>query len=84
MSFDLVGDGESEGQDFEGDVEALDSAPDDLMGTLFPYRLANRPPLQLRAAETLRSPARAHAGSRFIYSVVVFAWTSTRSCAAAR
>lgn len=71
VSFDLVGDGESEGQDFEGDVEALDSAPDDLMGTLFPYRLANRPPLQLRAAETLRSPVRARAGSRFMYSVVV-------------
>lgn len=71
VSLDLVGDGESEGQDFEGDVEALDSAPDDLMGTLFPYRLANPPPLQLRAAETLRSPGRARAGSRFIYSVVV-------------
>ncbi|MEX2614438.1 MAG: hypothetical protein WD380_12735 [Gaiellaceae bacterium] len=71
VSFDLVGDGESEGQDFEGDVEALDSAPDDLMGTLFPYRLANRPPLQLRAAETLRSPTRARAGNRFTYTVVV-------------
>ena len=71
LSMDLVGDGESEGQDFEGEVEALDSAPDDLMGTLFPYRLSNRPPLQLRTAETLRSPTRARAGSRFTYAVVV-------------
>jgi hypothetical protein len=71
VSFDLVGDGESEGPDFEGDVEALDSAPDDLRGTLFPYRLANRPPVQLRTVEALRSPTRARAGSRFTYTLVV-------------
>ena len=71
LSLDLVGDGESEGQDFEGGVEALDSAPDDLMGTLFPYRLANRDPLQLRATEMMTSPTRPQAGSRFTYGVVV-------------
>ncbi len=56
IAFDLVGVGESEGQAFEGDVEALDTAPDDLAGTLFSYRLANRAPVQLRITETLRSP----------------------------
>ena len=71
VSFDLVGDGESEGQDFEGDVEALDTSPDDLMGRLHPYRLTNRPPMQLRVTETLRSPLRPRAGGRFSYSVVV-------------
>ena len=39
VSLDLVGNGEREGPDFEGDVEALDTAPDDLTGPLFPYRL---------------------------------------------
>ena len=71
VSFDLVGRGESEGQAFEGDVEALDSAPDDLTGTLLSYRLANRPPLQLRATKVLGSPARPRAGKPFTYSIVV-------------
>jgi len=71
VSFDLVGRGESEGQAFEGDVEALDSAPDDLTGPLLPYRLANRPPLQLRATKIVGSPARPRAGRPFTYSVVV-------------
>lgn len=71
VSFDLVGDGEREGQDFEGDVEALDTSPDDLTGPLHPYRLANRPPVQLRVTETLRSPSRPRAGGRFSYSIVV-------------
>ena len=71
VSFDLVGRGESEGQAFEGDVEALDSAPDDLTGKLLPYRLANRPALQLRATKVVGSPARPRAGRTFRYSVVV-------------
>ncbi len=71
LSLDLVGDGESEGQDFEGGVEALDSAPDDLTGALFPYRLANRPPLQLRMTKVVGSPTRPRAGRRFTYGVVV-------------
>jgi hypothetical protein len=71
VSFDLVGDGESEGQDFEGDVEALDTAPDDLMGPLYAYRLTNRPRVQLRVTEALRSPTRPRAGGRFSYSIVV-------------
>lgn len=71
VSFDLVGRGESEGQAFEGDVEALDSAPDDLTGRLFPYRLANRPPVQLRATKAVGLPSRPRAGTRFTYGVVV-------------
>ncbi|CAN5290189.1 hypothetical protein BH20ACT13_BH20ACT13_14790 [soil metagenome] len=71
VTFDLVGRGESEGQAFEGDVEAVDSAPDDLTGALFPYRLANRPPLQLRTTKIVGSPARPRAGRRFTYGVVV-------------
>ena len=39
VTFDVVGRGESEGQAFEGDVEAVDSAPDDLTGALFPIAL---------------------------------------------
>jgi hypothetical protein len=71
VSLDLVGDGEREGPDFEGDVEALDTAPDDLTGPLHPYRLAHRPPVQLRVTGTLRSPVRPQAGGRFSYSIVV-------------
>ncbi len=71
VTFDLVGRGESEGQAFEGDVEALDSAPDDLTGALLPYRLAHRPPLQLRATKVAGSPARPREGESFTYSVVV-------------
>ncbi len=71
IAFDLVGDGESEGQDFEGDVEALDTAPDDLTGTLFSYRLSHRAPVQLRITETLRSRTRPRAGGPFSHSVVV-------------
>ncbi len=71
LTFDLVGKGESEGQAFEGDVEALDSAPDDLSGTLLPYRLAHPPPLQLRATKVAGSPKRPRAGEPFTYSVVV-------------
>jgi hypothetical protein len=71
VSLDLVGNGEREGPDFEGDVEALDTAPDDLTGPLHPYALAHRPPLQLRVTDTLRSPLRPRAGGRFSYSIVV-------------
>jgi hypothetical protein len=71
VSLDLVGDGEREGPDFEGDVEALDTAPDDLTGPLHPYALAHRPPVQLRVTDTLRSPLRPRAGGRFSYSIVV-------------
>ena len=71
VTLDVVGRGEGEGQAFEGDVEALDSAPDDLAGALFRYRLANRPPLQLRSTRIVGSPARPRAGKRFTYGVVV-------------
>ena len=70
VTFDLVGRGESEGQAFEGDVEAVDSAPDDLTGALLPYRLANRPRLQLRTTAVVGS-TRPRAGRPFTYGVVV-------------
>jgi hypothetical protein len=50
VSADLVGPGESEGDEFEGEVEALDSAPDDL-SALYRYRLSSPGPLRLRAGE---------------------------------
>ena len=71
VSLDLVGVGEREGPDFEGDVEALDTAPDDLTGPLHPYALAHRPAVRLRVTESLRSPLRPRAGGRFSYSIVV-------------
>ena len=70
VTFDVVGRGESEGQAFEGDVEAVDSAPDDLTGALLPYRLANRPPLQLRTTAVVGS-TRPRAGRPFTYGIVV-------------
>ena len=42
VSADLVGPDESEGSEFEGEVEALDTAPDDLAGALYAYRLATQ------------------------------------------
>ena len=79
VTFDVVGRGESEGQAFEGDVEAVDSAPDDLTGALFPYRLANRPRCSY---EPRRSWARRLVREREGASPTVSssdAWTPTRS-----
>ena len=56
VSADLVGPGESEGEEFEGEIEALDAAPDDLE-SLYPYRLANPGPLVLRATGVAASSA---------------------------
>jgi hypothetical protein len=55
VSADLVGPGESEGEEFEGEIEALDAAPDDLE-SLYPYRLANPGPLVFRATGVTASP----------------------------
>ena len=55
VSADLVGPGESEGEEFEGEIEALDAAPDDLE-SLYPYNLANPGPLVLRAGAVAASP----------------------------
>jgi hypothetical protein len=69
VSADLVGPGESEGQEFEGEVEALDSAPDDL-SALFSYRLANPGPVRLRAGAVSGSRA-PRAGRPFTVGVMV-------------
>jgi hypothetical protein len=72
VSADLVGPGESEGEEFEGEVEALDTAPDDLTAGLYSYRLANKGPLRLRAAGAVAgSPALPRAGRSFSAGVVV-------------
>jgi hypothetical protein len=51
VSADLVGPGESEGEEFERELEALDAAPDNLE-LLYPYRLVNPGPLVLRAGRS--------------------------------
>jgi hypothetical protein len=71
VSADLVGPGESEGGEFEGEVEALDTAPDDLAGPLYSYRLANPGPLRLRAGSIVGSPAGPRAGKPFVATVAV-------------
>lgn len=70
VSADLVGPGESEGEEFEGEIEALDAAPDDLE-SLYPYRLANPGPLILRAGSVAARPAVALAGRQLTLRVVV-------------
>lgn len=62
VSADLVGPGESEGEEFEGEVEALDTAPDDLARPWYSYRLTNPGPLRLRAGRVSASPGGLLAG----------------------
>jgi len=71
VSADLVGPGESEGEEFEGEVEALDTAPDDLSGRLYEYRMLNPGPLHLRAGTVTASAGGARAGKPFVASVAV-------------
>lgn len=71
VSADLVGPGESEGEEFEGEVEALDTAPDDLSGRLYQYRLVNPGPLRLRAGTVTGSSGGARAGKPFVAAVAV-------------
>jgi hypothetical protein len=71
LSLDVVGQGEGEGDQFEGEVEALDAAPDDIAGTLPTYKLANPGPLRLRASAFAAKPARPKANRTFVWSMVV-------------
>jgi hypothetical protein len=71
VSADLVGPGESEGEEFEGEVEALDTAPDDLAGPLYQYRMLNPGPLHLRAGTVTASAGGARAGKPFVAAVAV-------------
>jgi hypothetical protein len=70
VSADLVGPGESEGEEFEGEIEALDAAPDNLE-LLYPYRLVNPGPLVLRAGAIAATPAGPLAGRPLTLKVVV-------------
>jgi hypothetical protein len=71
LSLDVVGPGEGEGDQFEGEVEALDAAPDDIAGTLPTYKLANPGPLRLRAEAFGAKPSRPTASRTFVWSMVV-------------
>ena len=71
VSADLVGPGEGEGAEFEGEVEALDTVPDDLAGSLLPYGLVNPGPLRLEASPVLRSLPGPRTGKPFAAGIVV-------------
>lgn len=71
VSADLVGPGESEGEEFEGEVEALDTAPDDLAGPLYSYRMLNPGPLRIRAGAVTGSAVGARAGRPFVASIAL-------------
>jgi hypothetical protein len=70
VSADLVGPGESEGEEFEGEIEALDTAPEGLT-ELYSYRLANPGRLQLRAVQVVGRPAVPRAGTPFTLAAAV-------------
>ena len=68
VSADLsVGPGESEGEEFEGEIEALDAADD--LESLYPYNLANPGPL--RSASAVAASPMPHAGRAVTFRVVV-------------
>ena len=71
VTFDVVGRGESEGQAFEGDVEAVDSAPDDLTGALLPVSPRQSAALAAANHRGRGLATRPRAGRRFTYGVVV-------------
>jgi hypothetical protein len=70
VSADLVGPGESEGEEFEGEIEALDTAPEGLT-ELYSYRLANPGRLQLRLETAIARPALPRAGRPFTVRTTV-------------
>src|SRR5262249_3603710 len=72
VTADLVGPGEPEGRQREGDIEALDIAPNGLLsGKLFAYKLTHRPPLHLALESPIGIPARPAGGKPFVIGVVV-------------
>jgi hypothetical protein len=71
VSADLVGPGESEGEEFEGEVEALDTAPDNVAEQRYLYRLTSPGPLRLRAGAVAGAPLAPRAGAAFSARVVV-------------
>jgi hypothetical protein len=72
VTADIVGRGEPEGPQRDGDIEALDIAPNGLLsGKLFAYRLAHAPPVHLALGAPLGIPIRPAGGKRFAVGVVV-------------
>jgi hypothetical protein len=71
LSLDVVGDGEAVDGQFEGEVEALDTAPDDISGRLPSYKLAHPGPLKLRKEAFGATPFRPKANRRFVWSMLV-------------
>jgi hypothetical protein len=70
IGLDLVGPDEGEGDEFEGDLEAQDTAPD-LSEVLPTHRLVNPGTLKLRAERMAATPVRPRANGRFVWGVVV-------------
>ena len=91
VTADLVGLGEGEGPGSQGELEAVDVAPDGLLdGKRYTYRLVNPPPLRLAADAPVAVPLVPVAGRGFEVSVRVrrsdafdVVRTGTVSCAAA-
>jgi hypothetical protein len=72
VTADLVGDGEGEGEDAIGGIEAVDLAPEGLdTGSLFVYKLTNPPPIRLSAGRPSGVPASPRSGKPFTVNVVV-------------
>jgi hypothetical protein len=72
VSADLVGAGEGEGEDAEGDIEAVDFAPEGApTGEFLTYRLANPPPIRLSVGRPSGVPASPRSGKPFTVNVVV-------------
>lgn len=72
LTADIVGRGEPEGAQREGDIEALDIAPNGLLsGKLFAYKLAHAPPVHLALGAPFGVPLRPADGKPFAVGVVV-------------
>ena len=72
ITADLTGDGEGEGEDAIGNIEAVDVAPEGLpTGESFSYNLANPPPVTLSTGRPAGAPASPRSGKPFAVSVVV-------------
>lgn len=72
VSADLTGAGEGEGQDAEGDIEAVDYAPDGVLtGELYSYKLVNPPPVRLTVGRVQGVPVSPRSGKPFTVSVEV-------------
>lgn len=72
VTADIVGRGEPEGTQRQGDIEALDIAPNGLLsGKLFAYKLVHAPPVHLAVGVPFGIPLRPTSGKPFAVGVVV-------------